>query len=353
MKKYKVNYDLFTEEDFLKNCPKNKFIPTILPPVKRIIAIGDIHGDLELAIESFKIAKLIDDKLNWIAEPKDTVVVQVGDQIDSCRPIPLMYDCHNEKQNNDKREDIKVLNFFDDMNTKALKKGGAVYSLIGNHEIMNSEGLMDYVSYDNYHEFEYKTENKIYKGPKGRENAFKPGGPLADYIACTRISILVIGSSLFVHAGVLPALATDLKYLNIDNEDKLRYLNGIVRKWLLHKLKRADKKVFKNIIDNMKISPFWTRIYGEIPSNINSNYAACDELNEALKVFKIGNLVIGHTPQMTEINNGINGTCYKNGKDTLYRVDGGFSRGFKIFDDTDKVQVLEILNDNEFNIISK
>ena len=38
----------------------------ILPAVKRIIVIGDIHGDWEMTQESLKIAKLIDDKGNWI-----------------------------------------------------------------------------------------------------------------------------------------------------------------------------------------------------------------------------------------------------------------------------------------------
>lgn len=88
-KHYKVSHDIFEEEDFLKDCPNNTFIPTTLPAVKRIIAIGDIHGDYNLAVRSLRLANLIDEDLNWIADPPNTIVVQVGDQIDSCRRIPF------------------------------------------------------------------------------------------------------------------------------------------------------------------------------------------------------------------------------------------------------------------------
>ena len=72
----------------------------------RIISIGDIHGDIELMLNTLLISKVIQKKLNketnnielnnkgkieyyeWIGD--DTIVVQVGDQIDRCRA----YFCH-------------------------------------------------------------------------------------------------------------------------------------------------------------------------------------------------------------------------------------------------------------------
>ena len=41
------------------NCNNNPTIPTILPEVDRIIAIGDIHGDMKLVIDSLVISKVI------------------------------------------------------------------------------------------------------------------------------------------------------------------------------------------------------------------------------------------------------------------------------------------------------
>lgn len=353
--KIKVDNELYSEEDFLKDCPNSQFVPTVLPPVKRVIAIGDIHGDYNLAVKSFKLANLIDDDLNWIADPEDTVVVQVGDQIDSCRPIPGVYDCRKKRYPGDSADDIKCFNFFNEMNEKAQHVGGAVYSLLGNHELMNSQAKFPYVSYENYYNFSYEDNGIEYFGPKGRKNAFKPGGPLAKMLACNRLSVLVIGSTMFVHAGVLPVLAKRLENLNFDAETKLKYLNAIVRKWLLHKLEEeTDIKNKILFIDNDKLSPFWTRIYGSIPENINLNTNECfNSVKKTMEVFKIGHIVVGHTPQLFTNKNGINGTCYeKNGDNKLFRVDGGFSRAFKIFDNQNLVQVLEIIDDNIFNIIT-
>ena len=41
-----------------ENC-NNVSMPTILPEAKRIIAIGDIHGDMKLVIDSLIISKVI------------------------------------------------------------------------------------------------------------------------------------------------------------------------------------------------------------------------------------------------------------------------------------------------------
>lgn len=349
---YKVNNDIFNDDDFMKDCPNYDFLPTIIPPVKRIIAIGDIHGDLDLAIRSFKLAGLIDDKFNWIAKPPETVVVQVGDQIDSCRPIPEVYECHLQELPDDKNEDMSVLDFFNDMHKKAKRAGGAVYSLLGNHELMNSEGKFAYVSHKNYHNFNFQDDNgNIYNGSSGRKNAFKPGGPVSKMLACTRNSVIIVGSTMFVHAGVLPVLAEKMDYLNIDNETKLKYLNSIVRKWLLHKFSDKDS-LEKILIGNSEgTSPFWTRIFGNIPTNTDMKSTDCStSIKKTIEVFKIGRMVVGHTPQMFTNKDGINGTCYESDGNKLYRVDGGFSRAFKVFGDHNVIQVLEIIDDNKFTV---
>lgn len=353
---YSVNNEIFDDNDFMKDCPNMEFIPTVLPATKRIIAIGDIHGDIELAKRSFKIAKLIDDNLNWIADPPNTIVVQVGDQIDSCRPIPGVYECKERRYQNDKAEDITVLDFFNEMHLKAKEKGGAVYSLLGNHELMNVDGKFNYVSYENYENFKlsdkYEDKDRL-NGPNGRKKAFAPGGPVAKMMACTRNSVLIIGSTMFVHAGVLPGLANKMDYLNIDTKSKIKYLNTIIRKWLLKKI-TLDMKIKKNILVNdIEISPFWTRIYGLIPKKTEMSSNMCsDSFKHALEVFKIGKMVVGHTPQLFTNNEGINGTCYEIDGNKLFRIDGGFSRAFNVFGYNNVVQVLEILDDNVFNIIT-
>ena len=60
-------------------------MPSTLPPTNRILVLGDIHGDFNMLIKLLRKGNVINKSNKWIG--KDTVVVQVGDQIDSCRPI--------------------------------------------------------------------------------------------------------------------------------------------------------------------------------------------------------------------------------------------------------------------------
>jgi hypothetical protein len=348
--KKKIPKTFIDAEGFQLDCPNYPFVPTVLPPVKRIIAIGDIHGDLNLAMRSFKLAKLIDDNFNWIANPPSTVVIQVGDQVDSCRPIPGINDCHNQRQPNDKAEDLAVINFFDQMHAKASAHGGAVYSLLGNHELMNVDGDFRYVSYANYYDFKYDggdgdPKDSKYVGPEGRKSAFGPGGPVARNLACTRNSVMIIGSNMFVHAGVLPVL---VNYIPENNpQTKMAYLNAIVRKWLLGKIKEfgPGAETEKKLFVNGNLSPFWTRIYGQIRPGATIADSDCENyVAKALEVFQIGKIIVGHTPQLLINKVGINGTC----GDDLWRVDGGFSKAFSVFNSSNLIQVLEILDDQKF-----
>ena len=50
---------------------------------KNIYMIGDIHGDWDMTMKVLRVAKLIDNNGSWIGG--ETVVVQVGDQVDRCR----------------------------------------------------------------------------------------------------------------------------------------------------------------------------------------------------------------------------------------------------------------------------
>lgn len=356
IKKYVIEKDIYEQQDFMKDCPNYNFTPLTLPAVTRIIAIGDIHGDLQLAVRSFKLAKLIDDNMNWIANPLDTIVVQVGDQIDSCRPLNTSQKCSSMNIDGDLAEDILVLRFFDDMNNKAKNHGGAVISLLGNHELMNSIGNLNYVSKKNLENFEYESDSgKKYIGVQGRLNAFKPGSELSNKLACTRSSVIIIGSTMFVHAGVLPILARDIENINYDARTKLKYLNSIIRKWLLNKLDNEnDKSLAKNMIYGTE-SPFWTRIFGSIPANQKMETSVCkNSVKSSLETYKIGYMVIGHTPQKKNNTGIINGTCYeKDDNGRLYKIDGGFSRAFDVFGNRTMIQVLEIINDRDFNIITE
>ena len=73
-------------------------------------------------------------------------------------------------------------------------------------------------------------------------------------------------------------------------------------------------------------------------------------------------MIIGHTPQFYSNKTGISNTCTgvneQNEKNMgVWRIDTGSSKAFDTFSSEElseprKPSVLEILNDNEFNIIS-
>ena len=50
--------------------------PLVLPAVPRLVAIGDLHGDLAKARRAFRLAGLVDEQDNWAGGT--TTAVQVG-----------------------------------------------------------------------------------------------------------------------------------------------------------------------------------------------------------------------------------------------------------------------------------
>jgi hypothetical protein len=406
-----INY----EEEFKKDCSKYKFdyIPDTITQTSRTIAIGDIHGDLNLAIEFLIVAKCIELyclDVNSIQENEtvtinnriyvwsggDTQVVQVGDQVDRCRSD----NCNlPESTINDEASDIKILKFYSDVNKMARRKGGRVISLLGNHELMNVMGNLNYVSFMGLLEFnnnvdmtkvdistyinrdKFELKEVIDSGIQNRKNTFSNNfkgerkEALNEYLACSRTSAIIIGDLLFVHGGLIKKMAEAYKIVD---------LNRIVRKWLLGELNdetnskilyTSREKINKRDISfntnsrlheilKSKNSIFWNRILGYLESDKNNKNLSidkkkrsnkyCDEiLKEMFKTVNINGIIIGHTPQMSEKNKGINSAC----DERVWRVDIGASSAFDMFTNKKRtIQVLEITYNNnnkpQFNILS-
>ena len=331
------------------NCNNNPTMPTILPEAQRIIAIGDVHGDMKLVIDSLVISKVIlptKPKQNTIAVKLNkktynyqwvggkTIVVQIGDQNDSCRPVNGK--CDHIKD--DTADDIPIFIFFTKLHELALNAGGGVYSLIGNHEIMSINGDIKYTSNANINQFKkYKDPwtNKTYNdsAKENRNIAFSNGNEYANLIGCTRQSILIIGDFLFIHAGIS-------KYFleNFRGRDELHRLNKLVKNWILKKLDELQQmgmedNTLNNLLHDSTNSPFWMRVLGQLPSHLPYNDPQCKELlSPIIEAYKIKGMVIGHTPQTVD---GINETC----GNRLFRIDVGAS---KAFHDRREPQVLEI-----------
>jgi len=333
------------KKNFDKYCSEYQYTPPIIGRRPRVVAIGDLHGDLNLAKSCLRLAKCIDDKDEWTGG--ETYVVQVGDQIDSCRPV--FKQC-NDELTSDEPNDIHLLEFFTELDKKATEHDGRVISLLGNHELMNVLGDMRYVSFKS-------SNNDTFKDERDRIEKFKPGQEWAKYLGCTRLSSVIIGDFIFVHAGFIPKFTSDAM---ISSHADLIQLNAKIRRWLLGLIGNnlKDREYIKTIINGNETSMFWDRILGTLPINLSMDDVACKEhLKNSLNIFGVKSMVIGHTPQFQN-KLGVHLTC----QDTeypmhgLYRIDFGGSYAFDMLDnefrrDRQKMnvrnpQVLEIIYKN-------
>jgi hypothetical protein len=328
--------------------PLPSIVNTDRSVTKRIIAIGDIHGDLDLAINYLEVGKIIkrtedfDQKtcvlLNykeekvpriykWIAEA--TIVVQVGDQVDRCRP--LNKECINPGETvNDEASDVKIMFFFHDLHLVAINTPGcAVYSLLGNHELLNVLGNLRYVSYMGLEEFRTDENDDIMEGRKkafgltSNTLLFKSKANIANFMACSRVSAIIIDNYLFVHAGVLEKLISyTASNFSISKTKSIEKINESIRKWLLNLDTIEDKKYIGQVLGSKDLSPFWPRIFGNLPSNLDKSNKLCkSHVKPVLDILNINGIIVGHTPQLKF---GISSTC----SSSVWRIDVASSQAF-------------------------
>lgn len=376
----------------------------ILPPARRIIVIGDIHGDLDVAVKCLILAgciatidppeiKSIENmdaffkSLVWTGT--DTQVVQLGDQIDRVRP--RRWDRNSISQteaHDDEGSTLEIFYLFWHLNhlaQQARPQAGAVHCIIGNHEIMNVEGDFSYVSsaefnsfknhlahvyYPNskfpYHSRTLKNTHETRKskslpvGYRERLYAFSPTGLCSNFMAQNYYTLLQIGNWLFCHGS--PTLSTFASYeIDLINTITSMYLLGLDSQDSNRIEYHFDKIMNNDASSRIPTSLIWSRTFGEIqPSqsehalttmldNILATYN--EKNNNTLRQNKATHIAIGHTPQIHDNEQlGINSTCHGR----VWRCDVGMSKAFTNKDNSNKkrkIQVLEII-DNKQHILS-
>ena len=405
-----VYYD---NENVKKNFLKYKNTKQhIFPEQNRVIVIGDIHGDFDVAIKCLIIAKCIKEiqvphnknveymnnffnELEWIGN--DTYIVQLGDQIDRVRP--QKWDNNDVTIDNafkDEGSTLEIFYLFYYLDKIARKHNGRVFSIIGNHEIMNVEGDFRYVSLKEFKSFKDHLENVYHKkskfpyhsrtlknhthilnkssnsdysklpnGYKERLYAFSPTGLCSNLMGTNSYILLQIGNWLFCHGSpvikTLKAYSTEM----INNFVSL-YLIGI-ENLNDDSGSGSDKynNITKNYIDITKSSDdsvLWNRDFGETQINENLEDTLLIQLDTILEAYNTKNnknqhiinaptathIAVGHTIQDTE-KNGINSICNKR----VWRCDVAMSKAFgnNKMNKYRQPQVLEILNGNITNVL--
>lgn len=275
--------------------------PTYLDATKRIIVIGDIHGDIGILCSCLYMANIINHKFEWIAQPADTIVVQMGDQVDSLS--------RDTNQPWEKVDDITLLQFTDRLDEIARKKGGRFISLLGNHEVMNVLGQFDYVS---------PLSMQKAGGVQGRRERFQPGGSCAKILAKRNV-VQKIGGLLFCHAGLLPHHLHSV-------DGQLSSINLLMKRYLLKEMNSDHEFNLLHPLFINEMSILWNRFYLE-----QMGTEAEKVLNYVLQHTNSTQMIIGHNPLK-------NITAFYNFK--LWETDIGLSRAFS----NEGLEVLEILN---------
>lgn len=191
-------------------------------PARRIVAVGDLHGDFSAWRDIARAARLVDDRGRWIGG--GAILVQTGDAVD---------------RGPDSRRIIQDLMR---LQREAPRAGGQVIALVGNHEAMNLTGDVRYVSAGDYAAFAGANSARLREavfaankaaieqayrrsdpkltpaaikqawidatplGSVEHQAAWSPDGEIGRWIVGNPAVVLLEGV-LFVHGGLSPAYA--------------------------------------------------------------------------------------------------------------------------------------------------
>ncbi|GAA5888691.1 hypothetical protein JCM6882_009052 [Rhodosporidiobolus microsporus] len=297
----------------------------------RILAVGDIHGDMPHLMRILRRAELIDLKGQWIGG--DSILVQTGDIVDRGK------------------DTIAIYRFFQTLRPQAERAGGAVVSLLGNHEIMNALGDWRYVTKEDIASFggERNRREAMLTGWIGQEwranysitarvpflhTNFPPGVPMpsfprtpvgeSDRRFLSEPTSKEKGShpfthaaASFVHGGIVP------EYLSTLSSDRpVEEINSIGSSILYSLLNSpaAPLGLPRSAMPEQRLfwseqGPMWNRDWA-----IEDEEEICERVERVTERLRVRRLVMGHTPQF----GGIMARC--DGKVLL--IDTGISRAY-------------------------
>ncbi|KAK8930937.1 hypothetical protein KSP39_PZI016093 [Platanthera zijinensis] len=298
------------------NAPPTLHLPlsTHFPAPSRLVAIGDLHGDLPKSLQALALAGLVDPfSLRWTGG--STVAVQIGDVLDRGS------------------EEIRLLYLLHRIKLESARAGGALLTIHGNHEVMNIEGDFRYVTPGGLQEFKqwgrwfcvglsmkrlcpgleipsrdpFKgiptsfpgVKREFWEGFRARIAALRPAGILSRRFLSDNQAVVVVGDSVFIHGGLLERhVEYGFERINKEARDWIMGLNGRFSPWYL---RGRDSVV-------------WLRRFSD---GFNCD---CRHLEAVLSMIPgVRRMIMGHTIQAE----GINAVC----EDRAIRIDVGLSKG--------------------------
>jgi hypothetical protein len=229
--------------------------------VQRFLAIGDVHGEYDAALDLLRAAGVVDNEHRWAFG--DGHVVFNGDVLDRGARVTeslwLIYRLERE----------------------ARRTGGRVHLVLGNHELMALGGDLRYVV-DKYTQVVVPALGMEYP------QLFGPDTELGRWLR-TRNTLVKINGLLFTHAGV----STDVAGLDLSIDE----INAVVRRGF--DVKRADLKSDPtlDLLRGVR-GPLWYR--GYFMGISGYELATADDIQSVLDRFGAKRVVVAHTT-VTEI----------------------------------------------------
>lgn len=235
---------------------------------RRIVALGDIHGDYAHATEVLRAAGILYADDTWAGN--DTIFVSTGDTVDRGD------------------DTIRLYRLFQSLRNQSHAHGGDVINVLGNHEMMNA--MLDW---------RYVTQGDIesFGSWEARRDAMSLHGWLGQewmqhYNVTVNIPLLADDAmpyfpthqASFVHGGIQPVFANmGITQMNGDGHSLLKKALGTTDGKLRvtqseHALWSAD-------------GPFWFRGYA-----LDDEAHACAMSHDAQQALGVYALVMGHTP---------------------------------------------------------
>jgi len=259
---------------------------------RKVVAVGDVHGDLDRFVDVLTMAGMVGDRQEWTGG--SATLVQAGDLVD---------------RGSKSREVIELLMRLD---REAKKAGGRVACSIGNHEAMRMHGDLRYVAAAEYESYRSKKseeerekryrEDLRQKGAEGndarradlsvgyRQNwekehplgqaellkAYSPTGPMGKWILQQR-AVLKLDESLFLHGGISPKYA----------EWSESRFNDRIHEELL---KGRDLQGKDSVCEDTE-GPLWWRGFAQ-----DSEETLATHVDQLLAKHKVQRIIVGHTP---------------------------------------------------------
>ena len=235
---------------------------------ERIIVIGDIHGRLDLFLQSLRLSGVIDDENKWKAD--NTQVIQMGDLIDRGP------------------DSLKVIKVAHNLKKEAVKNNSTLELLYGNHEIMALFAGMGN-NYAKMHWY-FNGGDTVYKEwlkATGREDYsdtwpclpefyqdFSPTGFYGKKILGNNKCMVNSKGILFSHGGLQKEVCIE----EVESELTNTFTQGLIDNY--------EKGIFS------RVGLFWLRSYSN------------EQLTDTCKKMDIRYQVVGHTPK-----NGLSVEC--------------------------------------------